>query len=110
MKEIKKRCNLHTLDFPFYQYVTVMVWCENCSTQEHPIMMNCIDAVYHRCPLCDKEVMVLTDIKTNVGTHWGSGCKRCAELEKKHIRFGRQDVTEMYAEKSKVKKDAKVKS
>jgi hypothetical protein len=90
-RKIKEKCRIHKLDFPFYQYVETMVWCEECSTQEHPIMMTKMDGSYFRCPLCEKEVMVMQDIKTNVGTHWSSVCSRCKELEEKNIRFGRKN-------------------
>lgn len=92
-EEKKKKCRLHNLDFPFYQYLHTSVWCQDCSTEKHPIMMQECDGVYYYCPICKKEVMVMTDIKTNVGTHWGSACSRCKELEEKYnIVSGRVKV------------------
>ena len=88
---MSKQKEKNKLDFPLYQYVTVSVWCEECSTQEHPIMCEEIDGIYYRCPLCKKEVMVLAEIKTNVGTHYATDCKRCKDLKKKGIVLGRRE-------------------
>lgn len=75
-----------------YSYLDIDVWCEECSTQEHPIMMNKIDnGLFYQCPLCDKSIMVLATIKSNIGSHYGTKCVRCQELEKEHnIVFGKQ--------------------
>lgn len=74
-----------------YSYLDISICCEECSTDEHPILMNQIEGIWFKCPLCKKSVMVMANIKTNVGTHYGTDCERCQELEKKHgITFGRQ--------------------
>ena len=74
-----------------YSYVSASVWCEECSTESHPIAMTQTEGVFFVCPLCKKTVMVIVDIKNNVGTHYGSACPRCQELEKKGIKFGREN-------------------
>lgn len=75
-----------------YSYLILEVWCEECSTQDHPIVMNKIDGgLFYRCPICNKSIMVLAEIKSNIGSHHGTKCERCQELEKKYnITFGRK--------------------
>jgi len=71
-----------------YNYLDINVWCEQCSTEDHPIQMSCIEGIYFRCPLCKKEVMVMAEIKHNIGTHYAPTCKRCQDLKRKGIEFG----------------------
>ena len=67
-----------------YSYLDIDICCEECSTNEHPIFMTQIDGIWFKCPVCKKSICVIANIKSNVGTHWGSQCKECKELEEKY--------------------------
>lgn len=82
------------LKFPLHQFVEVDVWCEECSTVDHPVPCDEIEGIFYRCPLCNKQVMILAEIKTQIGSHYSYHCKKCQELEKKGIVFGKKQEIE----------------
>lgn len=74
-----------------YSYFNINIWCEKCSTENHPILMEPTErGLWHTCPLCKHQVMVMVDLKLNVGSHYSNDCKKCQELEKDNITFGRK--------------------
>ena len=80
-----KRINQESYDFQegLYHYLNIAVWCEECSTPEHPIMMGEGTCPSFKCPICKKEVMVLANPVFNFGSHYSAGCDKCRSEERR---------------------------